>query len=235
MLCGAHPHHKDNLCAPCLIDIPWSKNACSQCAESIGPIGFDGEMVCANCQQNPPLYKATVCALNYLAPINGLVNQFKHEHNLAAGRLLTACLSQAVLNAIAQGRISLPQRLIPVPLNGLRLRQRGFNQAQFIARGLSQVLNLTTNNRLCHRRGYQTSQQNQSRQQRISRMRGEFQIRKTELEQGINSIAIIDDVMTTGATVQALSRSLVNAWNGPLEIQVWCIARTQPSNTKLDW
>ena len=78
MLCGAHPHHKDNLCASCMIDIPWNKNACTTCAEYVGPYVFEGDMVCANCQQKPPLCKTTICALNYSAPIDGLMNKFKH-------------------------------------------------------------------------------------------------------------------------------------------------------------
>ena len=54
MLCGAHPHHKDNLCASCMNDIPWNKNACMTCAEYVGPYVFEGDMVCVNCQQKPP-------------------------------------------------------------------------------------------------------------------------------------------------------------------------------------
>jgi len=56
-----------------------------------------------------------------------------------------------------------------------------------------------------------------------------------DLNQRISRIAIIDDVMTTGATAQALSKSMINAWKGPLDIQVWCIARAQSQNIKLDW
>jgi len=235
MLCGAHPHHKNNLCASCMNDIPWNINACITCAEYVGPYVFEEDMVCANCQQKPPLCKTTICALHYLAPIDGLMNKFKHERNLAAGRLLTGCLCQAVMEAIMQGRITMPQLLIPVPLNSLRLRKRGFNQAQFIAKGLSHLLNVNVNTRLCKRKGYQVPQQSQTRWQRQSSLRGVFQVKKSEVNRGTNHIAIIDDVMTTGATTQALSQSLVKAWNGPLEIQVWCIARTQSFNTKLDW
>ena len=50
-----------------------------------------------------------------------------------------------------------------------------------------------------------------------------------------HSIAIIDDVMTTGATVQALSKKLITAWGGPLDIQIWCVARAQPPDILLDW
>jgi predicted amidophosphoribosyltransferase len=55
------------------------------------------------------------------------------------------------------------------------------------------------------------------------------------VEQGINRIAIVDDVMTTGATAQALSQTLLNTWDGPLDIQVWCVARAQPPNVWIEW
>ena len=134
-----------------------------------------------------------------------------------------------------QGKITMPQVLIPVPLNSLRLRKRGFNQAQFITKGLSHLLSVNGNTRLCKRKGYQVLQQGQTRWQRQSSLREVFQVKKSEVGRGTNHIAIIDDVMTTGASTQALSQSLIKAWNGPLEIQVCCIVRTQSFNTKLDW
>jgi len=235
MICGAHPHQHDNLCTSCFIDIPWSKNACSLCAEYIETIGLAGDHICGNCLQDPPPYTKTVCAFDYLVPINGLVNQFKHQRNLAAGRLLTSCLSQTISDNIAQGQIIIPQLVIPVPLHRRRLRERGFNQAQFIATGLSKSLNLRINTKLCHRSAYQTSQQGQTRLQRLEKMAEIFQIRSTEVDQKVNNIAIVDDVMTTGATVQALSTKLINAWGGPLDIQVWCVARAQPPDAWLEW
>jgi|TARA_B110001469_G_scaffold47761_1_gene46729 ComF family protein len=168
-------------------------------------------------------------------PINGLINQFKHQHNLAAGRLLTACLGQTIYQQMAQGQTTVPQLLIPVPLHSQRLRQRGFNQAQLIATGLSQLLGLRSNAKICHRVIYQTPQQQQSRRQRFAQMTGVFQVRKTGMEHGIHRIAIVDDVMTTGATAQALSQSLLNTWDGPLDIQVWCVARAQPPNAWIEW
>lgn len=235
MLCGAHPHQQDNICAACFIDIPWTKSACKLCAEYMGPIWLDGDQVCANCLKKPPLYNRTVCAFDYLMPISGLINQFKHQQNLAAGRLLTACLSQAVCKRMAEGQTSVPQLLIPVPLHKRRLRQRGFNQAQLIATGLGQLLGIRTTAKLCHRVTYQAPQQNQSRRQRFTQMEGVFQVTKASAEEGINRIAIVDDVVTTGATVQALSRSLLNTWDGALDIQVWCVARTQPPNVQIEW
>ena len=60
-------------------------------------------------------------------------------------------------------------------------------------------------------------------------------MKRSEVDQGTDHVAIIDDVMTSGATTLVLSLSLIKAWNGPVKIQVWCIAPTQTSNTKLDW
>jgi predicted amidophosphoribosyltransferase len=82
---------------------------------------------------------------------------------------------------------------------------------------------------------YQAPQQEQSRRQRLSQMTGVFQIKSEGIDQKINSIAIVDDVMTTGATAQALSRSLINAWSGPLDIQIWCVARAQSPNAQIEW
>jgi predicted amidophosphoribosyltransferase len=115
------------------------------------------------------------------------------------------------------------------------LRQRGFNQAQLIATGLGQLLGLRINAKICHRVVYQVPQQTQSRRQRFAQMTGVFQVHKTGVEQGINRIAIVDDVMTTGATAQALSQTLLNTWDGPLDIQVWCLARAQPPNVWIEW
>tara|TARA_B100000795_G_scaffold151151_1_gene113244 strand:+ start:88 stop:693 length:606 start_codon:yes stop_codon:yes gene_type:complete len=201
----------------------------------MGIMGLDGDQMCTNCLQQPPPYTGTVCAFNYLVPISGLVNQFKHQHNLAAGRLLTSCLSRALYTKITQGHITMPQIVIPVPLHKRRLRQRGFNQAQVIAMGISQSLSLKINTQLCHRAVYHSPQQGQSRQQRIAQMEEVFNIARAEVDQKINSIAIVDDVMTTGATVQALSKTLITAWGGPLDIQIWCVARAQPHGVLGDW
>ena len=235
MLCGAHPHARDNICMPCLTDLPWSKNGCSQCAKFLGGPKTDIQLVCLNCLTKPPLYQTTVCAFDYLVPINGLINQFKHQHNLAAGRLLTACLSQTIAQALYQGRALMPQLIIPVPLHSQRLRQRGFNQAQIIATGVSRCLKISLMTELSERVGQHIPQQGQSRQKRLTQMTDLFQIRRHNIDPTIQSIAIIDDVMTTGATAQALSRSLIDAWDGPLDIQIWCVARAQPPNALIDW
>ncbi|HCH32965.1 MAG TPA: hypothetical protein DE045_08485 [Oceanospirillaceae bacterium] len=180
-------------------------------------------------------YTYSVCALNYLPPVNGLIKQFKHQRNLAAGRLLEFCLSQTISSAISKQHLHRPQVLIPVPLHRTRLRQRGFNQAEFIAQGLSKDLHIPMCNNLCRRLGDQAPLQGQNRRQRLRHMQGVFEVNTREVNARLHSIAIIDDVTTTGATAQALSNCLQNAWAGPLHIQLWCLARTPAPNTQLEW
>ena len=235
MVCGAHPHQQDNLCTACRLDIPWSKNSCDVCATFLSYNKLDSNQICLDCLQEPPPYTKTICAFDYFAPISGLLNQFKHQRNLAAGRLLTSCLSKTITKVALKDKAMMPQLLIPVPLHKRRLRQRGFNQAQFIATGLSQSLNVRMNTVVCHRPEYQSPQQGQTRKQRLEQMKGIFKVTPKKADQRISRIAIIDDVMTTGATAQALSTDMLNSWGGPLDIQVWCVARAQPQNIRLDW
>ena len=191
-----------------------------------------------------PAQVSCYCAMDYLPPIKGLLTDFKHRNNLAAGRLLSACLAHGLDHAIEAGRVYVPQLLIPVPLHRQRLRQRGFNQAQFIA---TQVMNRLQSNKhqmnlctdLCHRTGNRTPQQKQTRAQRLSEIGNDFVINKRGIDRAIDReiehVAIIDDVMTTGATTQALCNSLIEAWPTLLNIQVWCVARAQAPNIQLEW
>lgn len=129
------------------------------CATFLSYNKLDSNQICLDCLQEPPPYTKTICAFDYFAPISGLLNQFKHQRNLAAGRLLTSCLSKTITKVALKDKAMMPQLLIPVPLHKRRLRQRGFNQAQFIATGSSQSLNVRMNTVVCHRPEYQSPQQ----------------------------------------------------------------------------
>ena len=214
MLCGHHPHHKDNICASCWADLPW------------GHLGFQYQL-------NDEIQ--TLSAFDYLPPIKGLIRQFKHQHQLAAGRLLTSCLVHSIQQTMANDCLVKPQLLVPIPLHRARLKQRGFNQAEIIAIGLSNALGIPMHNQLCQRQGSQIAQQGLTRKQRLAQMHGVFSFDHEQLTLGINRIALIDDVITTGATAQAMCSCLQKAWAGPLHIQLWCLARTPAPQAQLPW
>jgi ComF family protein len=214
LLCGHHPHYRHNICKACLEDLPWAQPPIVN--QTLG-------------------YAYSACALNYLPPINGLIKQFKHQRNLAAGCLLEYCLSKTISSALLEQQLLLPQLLIPVPLHRTRLRHRGFNQAEFIAHGLSKHLHIPMCKNLCLRLGDQAPLQGQNRRQRLRHMQGVFEVNTKEVNSRLHSIAIVDDVTTTGATAQALSSCLQSAWPNPLHIQLWCLARTPAPKTQLEW
>lgn len=228
LLCGSHPHDQHNLCNPCRKDLPWCNNTCDRCGEKLGDAQLSEISICYQCLIQPPLYSKTIAAFDYEVPVNTLINQFKHEHKLAVGSLLSACLCEKVLNTVSSIENVTPQLLVPVPLSVARLRHRGFNQAQFIATQLSQHLKIAMDTRLCRRIGDQTRQQGKNRNIRVSQVQDVFSVSVKKRHKEVTSIAIIDDVMTTGSTAKAMSKAIKLAWGEPLNIQIWCLARAQP-------
>lgn len=113
-----------------------------------------------------------------------------------------------------------PQRLIPVPLHRKRYHQRGFNQAIEIAQPISRQLNIPLDTRCCLRRVDTTAQAELHADERRKNIRGAFQVRH---HINYKHVAIIDDVVTTGATVNELAKMLRK--EGVTKIEVWCCAR----------
>ncbi|WP_421864362.1 ComF family protein [Motiliproteus sp.] len=119
-----------------------------------------------------------------------------------------------------------PQRLIPVPLHPKRRLVRGFDQAAELARKLGSALSLPVDNRSCSRRLDTPQQQGLDAKQRRRNLRHAFHVDAQLLHRqgSTQHIALIDDVMTTGSTAQALSVKLKRA--GVQQIDLWCLART---------
>ena len=143
------------------------------------------------------------------------------------GKALAQLFAQRVAAHYAQQHLSLPDYLIAVPLHWRRQWQRGFNQAQWLTDHLAQHLNIhalypvkkTTATR---------AQEQLSRKQRLRNVAHRFRI--TRAFTPTSSIAIVDDVMTTGATANSLAKTLKQA--GVSNVSVWALARTpQPRHT----
>lgn len=117
---------------------------------------------------------------------------------------------------------SLPQAIIPVPLHHKRQRDRGFNQALEIARPVARALKIPLNFKSCHRIRSTMAQSTLNAEKRRANIRGAFKIKE---KLNIRHVAIIDDVITTGQTVNELSRMLRQ--HGVNNIEVWSIARAE--------
>ena len=158
--------------------------------------------------------------MRYSFPVPHLIHRFKFQHDLVTGHLLACMFARQALQFFR------PDALLAVPLSSGKLRRRGFNQALELARRVSRNLNLPLL-RHCverHQRHERTQSTLHSRVARTQNVREVFHVKHQHLDEIQNKhIAIIDDVMTSGATAAALSRVLLE--NGARQVDIWILAR----------
>lgn len=207
VLCGA-ASDSHLVCNPCHDELPRPASACPICAAP-----GSGE-ICGQCLQHPPHFTRTLAALDYTFPVDKLIQAYKYHHQLALARLFGTLLSQTVQH---QAR---PDLLLPMPLHPTRLRERGFNQAHEIAKRIGKTLKLPATPNLARRVVNTASQATLDWDARKKNMQGAF---ACETPLAGQHIALVDDVMTSGATLNELSKTLKQAGAG--EISVWVVAR----------
>lgn len=213
LLCGDIHNGTGSLCSNCLADLPWNLSCCRRCAIPLPQPGA----TCGQCMQQPPSFTDAVVPLLYAHPVDFLVKQIKFHHGLAAARSLGELLARTIL----QGNNVLPTVIIPVPLHNARLRQRGFNQAHEIARPLSRLLGVPLDTTSCQRNRATSAQADLPLAQRQLNTRNAFSVTTTLQHE---HVALVDDVMTSGQTVEALSRELLK--RGVKRVSIWCVSRT---------
>lgn len=224
LLCANHQGGKFGVCNGCIEQLPWYKAPqCTVCGL------VSQHSICGACLSAPPSIDQTHAVFTYDYPLNHLLQQFKYQQALSISRLFAHVLQQkivhnktssAMVNGTSQPRIDL---IIPMPMHPARLKQRGFNQAHEIAKPVAKVLKIPLNVLTCQRVKLTPPQASLPLKERITSIRGAFKC-KQDL-QGLN-IAIIDDVMTTGASLNELAKTLKQA--GAMRVECWVIARTLP-------
>jgi ComF family protein len=213
LLCGAGGTSFTNLCTGCAAELPRLNSACRLCA---APLAHPG--LCPACQRQPPPYVRARCALHYAVPVSHLVQALKFQGRLAAAEPLGGLLA-AHLNRVLETR---PQAIVPVPLHPARLRTRGFNQSVEIGRRVAKDLGVPLLARAAHRvRATPPQSGLGSRTERRRNVRGAFAAGPALC--GLAHVAVLDDVLTTGATVSELSVVLHRA--GVHQVEVWAVAR----------
>ena len=201
------------LCAGCERCLPHLTRSCPVCALPYENTAISG--VCGRCQRHPPAFHSAVCLFHYAPPVDHFIRSIKFHHDLGLARLLGRRLA-VQLRDIGWH----PEVILPVPLHPARLRTRGFNQALELARPAADWLNLKPDIDGVERVRDTPSQTALTLKDRRKNLRGAFHASR---DYAGKSVAIVDDVMTTGHTVENLARSLLQA--GAREIRVWVIAR----------
>lgn len=213
LLCGAPVRGPLDLCPGCAVELPWLAPGCRRCAL---PLPGGPAPCCGACLRHAPRFAACTAAFVYGFPVRELILRFKLHGDLAAGRLLAHLLAQRVADP-PPAREGLT--LVPMPLHPRRLRARGFNQAERIARVLSTQLGLTLDQSIV-RRALDTRDQKQlGAAARRANLHHAFEAARCPGRR----LVIVDDVLTTGASADSLAAALLAA--GAAEVRVWCLAR----------
>jgi ComF family protein len=158
----------------------------------------------------------------YLPPITKLIMELKFHHKLVNAEILGQLMAQTLQKRWYYNK-SLPDVIIPVPLHTQRLQERGFNQALEIARPISDRLQIPLDTLSCQRARHTTAQATLVAEQRHQNVKNAFVIHQDFTGR---TIALLDDVITTGQTVAELSKTLKKA--GAKRIDIWAIARATP-------
>ena len=212
--CPLCNHPGQRLCAACAAALPHNHHPCPGCALPL-PLDVPAGVYCAECQAWTPKFDRVIAPLVYETPVDELVARFKYHHQLHLGPLLAGIVAAATRRETAGVDL-----LLPVPLSAARFRERGFNQAAELVRCLTRGNGIPwTAGRLIRTRddGHQQTLGRRSRQRNV---RGVFAVRGDLPAR----VALVDDVVTTGATADAASRVLKTA--GVEWVEVWAVART---------
>jgi len=170
---------------------------------------------CGGCLRHPPAFEHARAALEYRFPVDRVIQRFKFAGDLAAGRWLAEQLALAVRDADRPGLLVVPA-LAPA-----RLRMRGFNQALEIARVVGAARGIPVDPAAIVKVRDTAPQPGLGSRARRANLRGAF--RATRTLDGVH-VAVVDDVMTTGATAESIARALRGA--GARRVDVWVVART---------
>ncbi len=219
VMCLEVSDQRRDLCYRCQKDLPHLINTCQQCG-----IAFSTSHRvprCGQCILHPPHFDHAVVGFDYQTPVDGWLRQFKFHKKGLYARILTEIYAEKLLQIFERYPKNKPQALIPMPLHWRRLTQRGFNQAYIIARYLSRQLKIPIlKYKAVTRIKYTQAQSSLNLQSRKRNIQGVFFVQKLA---EIKHVAIIDDIITTGNTVNELSRQLKLV--GVEQVSVWAIAR----------
>lgn len=213
LVCGLAAESDSDCCSGCRDDLPTVASGCARCGLELAR----SVEQCGRCLARPPCFDAAFPAFAYRGPVEGLVQRFKFNRDLAAGRVL----AEQMARRIQALQPPMPDCLVPVPLHYRRRWWRGFNQAELLCRDLVRCLGSPEWRPLLRRRQATAAQLALPAERRRGNVRGAFAARP--IPPGVRHVALVDDVMTTGSTLDECARILKAA--GIQRVDVWVVAR----------
>ncbi|MNP24759.1 DNA utilization protein GntX [compost metagenome] len=214
LLCRQPCDDQPLLCRWCQQSLHQPCRKCRLCATPLPEHQARNELLCGRCQRRPPPWERLQVIGDYQLPYSLLIPRLKYS-----GQILLAPLLARLLADHLEGDDP-PEAIIPVPLHWWRQWWRGFNQAEEIGTALGELTGIPCDTRLLRRIRATPQQTRLSAGQRRRNLRGAFQIAPHHYRH----VALLDDVVTTGATAGQLTRLLHES--GITEVEVWAICRT---------
>jgi ComF family protein len=208
LLCASPEGNRDGLCSACLNDLPYSPaTSCPQCGLS------SNGLVCGSCISAPPDFDLTRAVFTYTFPIDAMMKSYKYGDALHISRTFGRLLAEKIESSTVD-------LIIPMPMHPARLKERGFNQALEIAKVLG---NDKLDYKSAIRQKLTPPQASLPLKERVKNIKGAFAV---SADLTGKRIAIVDDVMTTGASFNELAKTLKKT--GASHVECWVIARTFP-------
>jgi ComF family protein len=214
ILCDRQCSAVGSICKDCWSDLPWQTQTCKRCAIIISASNAD---ICKDCLKKKPHFDHTIAAFNYLFPIDIILPKIKKQQARHHMKWLTQALASKI---IAQQNLHLPQAIIPVPLSNIKQLIKGYNQTEQLCLELNKLLHIDINTHLVKKTKETPSQAKLKAKERKKNLINAFCAKKTPL----THVAIVDDVMTTGATANEIAKELKKV--GVKKVDLWILART---------
>ena len=210
-------------CPACYKDLPFIKKSCLLCALPLPSDSGHWQELCVSCQKKPPPPDYTFAALHYRAPLRRALHELKFRRQLRYARALGNIWLQSLLTDSRgfAGEEDRPDLLLPVPLHPVKLGQRGFNPSYELARPLAEFLKVPLAVQTSRRIKNTEPQLKLSPSQRRRNLKGAFEVNPKDVRG--KYVVILDDVITSGATVYELARTLRR--KGARRIAAWSLLR----------
>lgn len=196
------------ICSACLYELPHNHCCCPRCALPL-PEDASAGVLCGRCIKKTPLFDYAYSLFRYEDEVVSLVHQLKFAEKItysrSLGEMLYSLLEEQLKEIESSLMVNKPDCLLPVPLHNSRLRQRGYNQSIEIARVMAKKLDIPIAYEVVIRRRRTSAQTGLHARQRLKNIRGAFEV---VADVKNKHLLIIDDVMTTGATVNELAKVL---------------------------
>ncbi len=208
------------LCVGCLADATADRKGierCLQCASWLAK--HDKSMRCQTCMDNPPIFARAVCAFDYGFPMDMLINGFKEQGKLAYAEMFASMLCRSMKES--SGEMFDVDFLIPVPAGVSSLLRRGFNPAGEIARALASLTGIRLSRNWLFRDRHALPQKTMTLAQRRQSVEGLY---RCDRRLPPVWVGLVDDVMTTGSTLNACAQALIDA--GVQGVVALVVART---------